>query len=74
MTAAIRRLLMDTGPLVVGLDAEDPHHRLVSQFLGSYEGELLTTWPVLTETCHLLPETLVPTFMRWVGGGGLTIA
>jgi predicted nucleic acid-binding protein len=36
--------------------------------------ELVSTWPVLTEVCHLLPEDLVPRFLRWVGIGGLTLA
>lgn len=70
----MRRLLIDTGPLVAWLDADDAHHAAVRRFLDDYEGELLSTWPVLTETCHLLPEPRVPGFMHWVACGGLTIA
>src|SRR5258708_7491416 len=70
----MRRLLIDTGPLVAWLDADDANHEAVKHCLGAFEGELLSTWPVLTETCHLLPESLVPGFMQWGAGGGLTIA
>jgi uncharacterized protein len=73
-TAQRQRVLVDTGPLVAWFDASDAHHALVRIFLESYAGELLSTWPVLTETCHLLPESSVPKFMMWVARGGLTIA
>jgi len=70
----MRRLLVDTGPLVAWFDADDTHHEAVKRYLDGYDGELLSTWPVLTETCHLLPESIVPGFMQWVASGGLTIA
>jgi predicted nucleic acid-binding protein len=72
--AASRRVLVDTGPLVAWLDAADRRHAEVSGYLADFDGELLSTWPVLTEVCHLLPEHLVPRFLRWVGSGGLTVA
>jgi predicted nucleic acid-binding protein len=70
----MRRLLVDTGPLVAWFDADDTHHESVKRYLNEYDGELLSTWLVLTETCHLLPESAVPGFMQWVARGGLTIA
>lgn len=70
----MRRVLADTGPLVAWFDADDAHHEAVKRYLDGYDGELLSTWPVLTETCHLLPESMVPGFMQWVARGGLTIA
>jgi len=69
----MRRLLIDTGPLVAWFDADDGHHDSVKRFLDGYDGELLCTWMVLTETCHLLPEPVVPLFMQWVAQGGLSI-
>lgn len=74
MRAGVRRALMDTGPLVAWLDAADRQHGLVRTFMAGYRDELLSTWPVLTEVCHLLPEALVSGFLRWVeAGGGMTI-
>lgn len=71
--SAPRQLLIDTGPLVAWLDAGDKHHGAVSQFLASFDGELLSTWPVMTEVCHLLPEHVLSGFLRWVAAGGLSL-
>jgi uncharacterized protein len=46
---------------------------MVCGFFDSYTGELLSTWPVLSEVCHLLPEHMVANFVRWVGRGGITV-
>lgn len=69
----MRRLLIDTGPLIAWFDADDAHHQQVKSCLAEFDGELLSTWCVLTETCHLLPESLVPGFMQWVAQGGLSV-
>ena len=73
MDEALRRVIVDTGPLIGWFDARDPYHAAVRGFLDSYDGELLSTWPVLSEVCHLLPERLVADFLRWVGRGGITV-
>ncbi|MFM2068319.1 MAG: hypothetical protein RLZZ584_3228 [Pseudomonadota bacterium] len=67
------RILIDTGPLVAWLDSSEPWHATVAAWLADYRGELLSTWPVLTEVCHLVPERKVANFMRWVGRGGLSV-
>lgn len=71
--AAMARVLIDTGPLVAWLDRADGDHAKVAAFLASFEGQLLSTWPVLTEVCHLLPRHVVGRFMRWVAAGGLSV-
>ena len=68
------RVLLDTGPLVAWLDASDPHHERVRRWMAQFRGELLTTWPVLTEACHLIPEHLAPGLLEWVESGGATLA
>ena len=73
MATGARRVIVDTGPLVGWFDAADPSHAAVHDFLGAFEGELLSTWPVLTEVSHLVPEHLVTPFLRWVGAGGVTV-
>jgi predicted nucleic acid-binding protein len=67
------KALIDTGPLVAWLDKGDGDHPRVAGFLGGFDGQLLSTWPVLTEVCHLLPRHVVGRFMRWVSAGGLSI-
>ncbi|MFT3816504.1 MAG: VapC toxin family PIN domain ribonuclease [Rubrivivax sp.] len=70
---ALPRALIDTGPLVAWFDADDRHHAAVAAFMAGFAGELVSTWPVLTEVCHLLPARMVPAFMRWTADGGLDL-
>ena len=67
------RVIVDAGPLIAWFDAADGWHAAVRGFFAGFRGELLSTWPVLTEVCHLLPERLAPSFLRWVGLGGVTV-
>ena len=62
MTAS--RVLLDTGPLVAWLDAADSHHPRVCDWMQTFRGELITTWPVVTEACHLIPERFAPTLLQ----------
>ena len=34
---------------------------------------MMTTWPVLAETCHFLPEQTQIDFLRWADAGGLNV-
>ena len=61
--------LVDTGAFVAWFDRSDAHHRRARAFFTSFEGSLVTTWPVLTETCHLLPPTVAIKFMRFMAEG-----
>lgn len=67
------QVIVDTGPLIAWFDASDAHHARVCAFFDTFAGELFSTWPVLTEVCHLLPEHLVAAFLRWVGQGAVTV-
>ena len=69
-------VLVDSGPLIALFDVSDRHHATTLAFLGKSREDLLTTWPVVTEVCHLLKfsvETQLD-FLRWVQRGGLEIA
>jgi len=46
--------LLDTGVLVALMDQSEKKHDLCVGFLEDFQGELLTTEPVLTEAIHLL--------------------
>jgi hypothetical protein len=69
----VRSILADAGPLIALQDRSDRHHRRVKEFLEGYEGSLLTTWPVLAEACHFLPERAQIRFLRWAAKGGLNV-
>lgn len=50
----MRSMLVDSG-LIVGLfDRNDQHHKRAVELMESIDARLYTTWPVLTEACHLL--------------------
>ena len=69
----MRSVLVDAGPLIALADRSDKHHRRVAAFLRRFNGGLLTTWPVLAETCHFLPERMQIEFLRWADAGGLGV-
>ena len=47
-------ILVDAGPLVAALDANDPRHAAVVATLKGVHGGLTTVWPALTEAHSLL--------------------
>jgi hypothetical protein len=69
----VRSVLVDAGPLIALADRSDKHHRRVATFMRRYKGRLLTTWPVLAETCHFLPERMQIELLRWADAGGLGV-
>ena len=38
-----------------------------------FDGRMMTTWPVLAETCHFLPERIQIDFLRWADAGGVSL-
>lgn len=66
-------ILVDAGPLIALADKSDKHHRRVAAYLRRFDGRLLTTWPVLAEACHFLPESAQITFLRWADAGGISV-
>ena len=67
------RLLVDTGPLIALINRRDRFNEPVVQFFRSYFGELLTTWPVLTEATHQVPEHLVLPLLKLLRGDRIQI-
>lgn len=49
-----QKILIDTGPLVAILDADDPAHAKCVEAFRSLPAPNYTCWPVLTEACYLL--------------------
>jgi len=47
------RVLVDAGPIVAYLHRGDAWHQAAVRFFRRWHGELLTTWPVVTEAAYL---------------------
>jgi predicted nucleic acid-binding protein len=48
--------LLDTGPLVAALDADDKSHHRCAEFLETAPGPLLVPAPVMVEVCWLVEK------------------
>jgi predicted nucleic acid-binding protein len=51
-------ILADTGFWLALANSRDRHHELAKRALAAIDEPLITTWPVMTETCHLLAARL----------------
>jgi predicted nucleic acid-binding protein len=51
-------IIADTGFWLALANARDRHHGRARHVLSTLQEPLVTTWPVLTETCHLLVSKL----------------
>jgi predicted nucleic acid-binding protein len=65
--------LVDTGPLVGWFDRSDQDHLRCVRFFSGHQGVLVSTWPVLTEVCHLVPPQVAPRFLEWARLGGVQL-
>ncbi len=69
----MKNTLVDAGPLIALFDKSDQYHVKAIQFLKNYKGILHTTWPVITETSHMLAFSVRTqiAFLQWINRGGL---
>lgn len=68
-------VLIDSGPLIALFNPRDSYHNPVIKFMESFRGNLITTWPVITETVHLLSFSIQAqlNFLEWIYRGAIHI-
>ena len=67
--------LIDAGPLIALFDKDDKYHQQMVGFLKRCGDSLVTTWPVITETCHMLDFSVNAQldFLEWIYRGGAQV-
>ncbi len=71
----MRKILIDSGPLIALFDRDDKYHVASVQFIKANRAELVTTLASLTETLHLLDfnRNAQTDFLDWVSAGAVTL-
>jgi uncharacterized protein len=71
----MKRVLVDTGPIVAILSRRDQYHKLCVEALREMPGPLFTCWPVLTEAAWLLRRSSdgVQQLLRGIEAGFLEL-
>ncbi len=71
----MRRILIDSGPLIALFDRTDKYHSASIEFIKNNKSELITTIASITETLHLLDFSRKAQidFLGWVNAGALSI-
>jgi predicted nucleic acid-binding protein len=71
----VRNTLIDAGPLIALFNNKDKYHKKILNFIKNYDGLLTTSWPVLTEVCHMLDFNVNAQidFLKWVSLGSLKV-
>lgn len=69
----MRNLLIDAGPLIALFNKRDRYHSKIIDFLKDNEATYWTTWPVITEACHMLDFSIRAqlNLLEWIRRGGL---
>ena len=71
----MKKILMDSGPLIALFDSDDNYHQASVEFIKSNQCELITTIASITETLHLLDfnRQAQIDFIGWVSAGAVSI-
>ncbi|TGM60108.1 type II toxin-antitoxin system VapC family toxin [Leptospira meyeri] len=67
--------LIDSGPIIALFNSKDKFHKPTLKFLKSYTGELISTWPVVTEVVYILSFSVhaQTDFLEWIERGSVQI-
>ncbi|MBM9537087.1 type II toxin-antitoxin system VapC family toxin [Desulfobulbus alkaliphilus] len=71
----MKKILIDSGPLIALFDASDRYHKESVDFIKQNKHPLITTIASISETLHLLDfnRNAQIDFLEWIGRGGVEI-
>lgn len=71
----MKKILIDSGPLIALFDASDKHHQNTINFIKTNNYPLVTTLASITETLHLLDfnRNAQIDFLEWIQKGAVEI-
>ena len=71
----MKKVLIDSGPLIALFDSSDKYHKASIEFIKSNEYPLVTTLASITETLHLLDfnRNAQIDFLEWISRGAVEI-
>ncbi len=71
----MKNTLIDAGPLIALFNKTDKYYEEIKEFIKNYNGLLITSWPVITEVCHMLDFNINAQidFLKWIKLGGLKV-
>lgn len=70
----MQRGVVDTGPIVALQNRRDRWHAGSLAFFDGFSGVAHTTWAVITEAWHLLPDHRRGSLLPWLQAGGVRVA
>ncbi|MCK4840789.1 MAG: PIN domain-containing protein [Methylococcales bacterium] len=71
----MKRILIDSSPLIALFDSSDKYHLASVEFIKTNKSELITTLASITETLHLLDfnQNAQIDFLTWANAGAIAI-
>jgi len=71
----MENILIDAGPLIALFSKRDKFHERAVQFVKNHSGIFWTTWPVITESCHMLDFNVSAqiNLLQWCERSGLNL-
>ncbi|VAX10361.1 PIN domain protein [hydrothermal vent metagenome] len=71
----MKKILIDSGPLIALFDRSDKYHQASTEFIKKNRSELVTTIASITEVLHLLDfsRNAQVDFLNWVDAGAMTV-
>ncbi len=71
----MKSTIIDAGPIIALFNKNDTYHTAVKEFMKTYKGKLITSWPVITEASHMLDFNVQVQIdlLKWIRLGGLLV-